>query len=475
LVVDPTVRMGRHIAVARTQELLVACARGYNRCPLIIGTVPCKIRSPSVTLLEYSPHLFTQGTVSTQPAMWLLDSSTLQLEEFFGARTPPYAILSHTWAKEEVSYDEMQEARETLRHKAGFKKIKHFCELAKRYGFSYAWVDSCCIDKRSSAELSEAINSMYTWYRDAGICMVYLVDVPGRTEQTIGQPSTQIEAFKKSRWFTRGWTLQELIASSRRQFFASDWSMIDDIVPSGHVGHDFVDLISDITHISEVILRDRDKLQSFCVAERISWAAHRQTTRPEDAAYSLMGLFNVNMPILYGEGVRSAFRRLQDEIIKTSFDQTIFAWRGPYESSGLLAQTPANFADTPQLEIWPPTMLAPFSMTNAGLSIRLPVFQGSIKNPPGIVFAALQCDINTNTGWKILLIRLRRVENANCVVNGKQCKAYRRVNCTTWDVVPTASLLGCPYEDLLVLQDEHFELIKSAVKSNTKRWSKRVA
>ena len=402
--------------------------------------------------------------------MRLLDSSTLQLEEFFfGAGTPLYAILSHTWAEEEVSYHEMQEARETVRHKAGFKKIKHFCELAKSYGFSYAWVDSCCIDKRSSAELSEAINSMYTWYRDAGICIVYLVDVPGRTEQMMDQPGAQIEAFKKSRWFTRGWTLQELIASSRRRFFASDWSMIDDIVPSGHVGHDLDDLISDITHISDVVLRDRDEFRNFCVAERISWAAHRQTTRPEDAAYSLMGLFNVNMPILYGEGVRSAFRRLQDEIMKTSFDQTIFAWRGSYESSGMLAQTPADFADTPQLEIWRPSMLAPFAMTNIGLSIKLPIFQRTIEDLPGIALAALQCDIKTDTGWKILLIHLRLVENANCVVNGKQCKAYRRVNCSTLDVIPTASFVG--YEDLLVLQDEHFELIKSADELDRKRRS----
>lgn len=133
---------------------------------------------------------------------------------------------------------------------------------------------------------------MFSCYRDAGICIVYLVDVP---VSTVDQPGAQIEAFRKSRWFTRGWSS---LRPARRQFWASGRSIIDDIIPTGHVRCDILDLISDITRINEDVLRYRTKLQSFCAAERMSWSAHRQTTRSEDTAYSLIRLFNVNMPIL---------------------------------------------------------------------------------------------------------------------------------------------------------------------------------
>ncbi len=306
---------------------------------------------------------------------------------------------------------------------------------------------------------------MYNWYADAAICLVYLHDVPSFSQLGRDDSHEQIEAFKVSRWFTRGWTLQELIASSQRLFFASDWSIITDQVRSEHRSLDLMELVSTITHIDSRVLRDRDSLASFPVAERMSWASRRQTTRTEDIAYCLMGLFNINMPILYGEGAHKAFRRLQDEIIKTSFDQTIFAWRGPYESSGLLARTPADFADTPLLGLWRPNTLKPFVMTNIGLSISLPL-QGLPSAPWHTVRAALQCDVSTDQGWKILLISLRPVDGANCYVNGKRCKAVRRIYCDGVDTVSGEALEGYPYEDFMVLQDEHFELVDSTIESD---------
>jgi hypothetical protein len=404
----------------------------------------------------------------------LLNTDTLEFEEFFDSKTPPYAILSHTWGNEEISFIEMQNHTVVIgyKDKAGFKKIMNFCALAKRHGFTYGWADSCCIDKRNSAELSEAINSMYRYYYNAAECLVYLEDVPTEVEGTIDQVG-QANAIKCSRWFTRGWTLQELIAPKTRYFFAGDWS------PIGNCAL-FNSIVAEVTGIDEQVLGNRDMLSNFCVAERMSWASRRQTTRSEDIAYSLMGLFNVNMPIIYGEGASKAFRRLQAEIMQTSFDQTIFAWHGNYESSGLLATSPADFFNTPQVAMWHPSNLSPFVMTNVGLSARLNMIERS-EDEVGrhtlsgarvekSTLAALQCDVKIGTTWKILMVYLKPIENAGFFVNGKSCKAYRRVKCAEWLLVTGKELEGWPYEDVLVLQDEHYQLLKRSIEDNRKRW-----
>lgn len=364
--------------------------------------------------------------------MWLLDTSTLELKEFFGAAIPSYAILSHTWSDQELSYQEMQGSHDALRHKAGFQKIDQFCKIAKSLGEDYAWVDTCCIDKKSSAELSEAINSMYTYYRNAAFCVVYLVDVPGTQVHELGIP-VQIRELKKSRWFTRGWTLQELIACNQRMFFAKDWSEINSVEE-----YDLLEIVSRVTRISYKALKDSTTLPSFCVAERMSWAALRQTTRTEDIAYSLMGFFGVHMPILYGEGADSAFRRPQGEIMKTSHDQSIFAWRGPYESSGLLAHAPSDFSNTPpllpcvvfQLNGVVTSNIDSFAMTNIGLAIRMRINPriGELHT----VDALLPYGTKIGDQWKSLSIHLRRVPGFNGIVNGQKCNTYRRVFCDRW-------------------------------------------
>lgn len=194
----------------------------------------------------------------------------------------------------------------------------------------------------------------------------------------------------------------------------------------------------------------------------MSWAAHRETTRPEDRAYSLMGIFNVNMPILYGEGASKAFYRLQTEIMKTSYDQTLFAWRGHYSSSGLLALSPSDFAWTPSLSLWTPTMLSPHYMTNIGIAIRPCLYTGPTDLPEGVMKAALQCDVETSNGWMILAIRLRRVHQARCYINGEPQTAWRRVDCHTWDLIPSDKLRDTSslYEDAIVLEDEHQALLE---------------
>ena len=357
--------------------------------------------------------------------------------------------------------------------KEGFKKISKFCALAEKHGFMYGWVDSCCIDKRNSAELSEAINSMYRYYYDAAECLVYLENIPPKAEGIVDQVG-QFNAIRSSRWFTRGWTLQELIASKTRHFFAGDWSPIE-------ISASFYGVVAEVTNIDARVLQNRDMLSSFCVAERMCWASKRETTRSEDIAYSLMGLFNVNMPIIYGEGAKKAFRRLQNEIMQTSFDQSLFAWRANYESSGLLAASPADFSNTPQLGLWHPSGLSPFVMTNVGLSARLmmmdrsedKVRRGTLKVAQAErgFFAALQCDVKVNNSWKVLMVYLEPIQIAGFFINGKPCKAYRRARCAEWLTIPGKDLNGWPYEDVLVLQDEHYELLKFSIEDNQKRWT----
>lgn len=230
---------------------------------------------------------------------------------------PPYAILSHTWEEDEVSFQQW-ETRDTLdiSHMQGYKKIRKFGQEAASNGFQWAWADTCCIDKESSAELSEAINSMFRWYRNAHICYTHLTDVflDASTVTTDGVN----DRIRTSRWFTRGWTLQELIAPVQGNFYSADW------LPIG-TKHDLCDLLSSITGIDHVILRGTAELEDISVARRMSWASRRQTSRVEDTAYSLLGLFDVNIPLIYGEG-RKAFQRLQEAIMSSTNDQSLFAW-----------------------------------------------------------------------------------------------------------------------------------------------------
>jgi hypothetical protein len=213
--------------------------------------------------------------------MWLLNTHTLRLEAFL-SRIPKYAILSHRWEEtEELSFGDVTAE---YQHLKGYQKVTAFCDQARSHHFQYVWMDTCCIDKKSSAELGEAINSMYMWYKQAAVCIVYLHDVDGRDD---------IQGISQSSWFTRGWTLQELIAPTKLHFYDRKWSRL----ASKHEISAELEVITGIP---------RDALQNFrhddfCIAEKMSWAARRTTTREEDSAYCLLGIFDVNMPLLYME------------------------------------------------------------------------------------------------------------------------------------------------------------------------------
>ncbi|KIN03460.1 hypothetical protein OIDMADRAFT_193192, partial [Oidiodendron maius Zn] len=300
--------------------------------------------------------------------MRLLDVSTLQFREFLGSNIPPYAILSHTWGTEEVDFQEIQEQRNETKSKSGYLKVKKCCEKAAAHGYKYAWVDSCCIDKRSSAELSEAINSMFNWYRRSQECFVYLADVL----MTSGFPTTE---FKKSRWFTRGWTLQELLAPDTIFFYDRNWVRIGSVTQESDPESSFLQTLGIIISFHPQYLINKSDIPLLPIAERMRWAAHRETTREEDIAYCLLGIFKVNMPIIYGEGKTKAFKRLQYEIISTSYDHSIFAWRAPIISSSLFASSPVAFADLVGMyrlfPVFKNNQMTPYTMTNLGLSIKL--------------------------------------------------------------------------------------------------------
>lgn len=262
--------------------------------------------------------------------MRLLNTLTLEFAEFFGSDIPDYSILSHTWESEEVTFKEMKGRSPTCQQKKGYQKIQSACNYAHGRGQQYIWIDTCCIDKRSSSELSEAINSMYRWYQDARTCYAYLADVP--YEDDIADPASR---FRKSRWFTRGWTLQELIAPQRVAFLSQDWKFI-------YTRSALSKEISEITTIPEICLRDPALCAYTSIATRMSWVSGRNCTRGEDSAYCLLGLFNVNMPLLYGEGDVKAFVRLQEEIIKTADDRSIFIWSGHSISSDGIEKHPLS-------------------------------------------------------------------------------------------------------------------------------------
>lgn len=299
-----------------------------------------------------------------------LEVGQLKLCSFDGSDVPKYAIFSHRWTKEEVLFADVLQG--TAKQKEGYEKLKGAILRTRKDGHAYLWADMCCIDKSSSAELSESINSMWTYYREAAVCYAYLADVTCLQRDT--EYSTQ---FASSTWFTRGWTLQELVAPAVVLFYNHTWTFLSDKTTL-HAA------ISKITGIDQKHLSG--DLIGASVSKRMSWASRRTTQRKEDMAYCLMGLFAVNMPLLYGEGDQ-AFIRLQRAIMETSDDESIFAWTDesmdPYQIHGLLAGHPRHFLHT--RHVMPYRHLdvdSPFNMTNKGLSFELGFVRGSGPSDP---------------------------------------------------------------------------------------------
>jgi hypothetical protein len=228
------------------------------------------------------------------------DGGGYSLTEFVGHGIPPYAILSHTWGSDDDEVTIQNLKNGTASTKAGYRKIQFCSDQATKHGLRFCWIDTCCIDKTSSSELSEAINSMYAWYQKASRCYVYLSDVSSHGDM-------QTKVLHESRWFKRGWTLQELIAPASVEFFSVEGYRIGDKLS-------MVQQLHNITQICTGALQGSSALHSLSIEERMSWIGKRETKREEDLAYSLLGIFDVYMPLLYGKGRKRVFSRLKKEI-----------------------------------------------------------------------------------------------------------------------------------------------------------------
>ncbi|KAK5651444.1 hypothetical protein OQA88_12451 [Cercophora sp. LCS_1] len=367
--------------------------------------------------------------------MWLLNVRTFCLECFIGSQVPEYAILSHTWGNNEVAFGQVRnelafgQVRDALGiHEGpvgiddGASKIAYTCELAIQDELDYVWIDTCCIDKSSSAELSEAINSMFQWYQRAEVCYAYLSDV-----HSIDDPDAEGSQFRRSKWFTRGWTLQELLAPQKLRFYSRSWRLIAPVTALYRT-------IEEVTGIQSMYLRRASSqwtlmFRSASVARRMSWAAGRQTTRVEDMAYCLLGIFNINMPLLYGEGTK-AFLRLQEEIMKQSDDETILAWGWGntlalrHFEHGFLASSPACFAGCQDLTPWQSAGGGTsFSITNRGLQIKVPV----IHTRGNDYLAFLRCSDKTDGDYAVSL-PLRRLDDGGSKLNWNDLDYYSRTD-----------------------------------------------
>ncbi|KAI0881527.1 HET-domain-containing protein [Annulohypoxylon maeteangense] len=345
--------------------------------------------------------------------MRLLNVQSLELVYFNGpSRAPEYVILSHTWGEEEVTFADM--STKNFRHKKGFSKIEGCRKLARKWGFEWFWVDTCCIDQSSSSELSESINSMYEWYEWARFCFAYLADLPHLPHSNYpGSPiPLDASAFRRSDWFRRGWTLQELLAPRWVNFYDASWEFVGD-------RENLYREISEATGINERIIRTTSLAKTKSIAMKLSWASGRMTSRPEDMAYCLMGLLEVNMPLLYGEGCLKAFRRLQLELIKDNYDHTILTWGLNSKNTRfnfsdaipLLAHSPNSFYDwDSSVNPLPPEGSHYFS-TNLGLQLSLPI----IFLTENIGLGVLECGREGEGNRVALPLSIRHRKNASPV------------------------------------------------------------
>jgi uncharacterized protein YerC len=319
--------------------------------------------------------------------MRLIHAPTLQLKDFVND-IPDYVILSHTWGNEEVTFADFNSPH--AQRMEGYEKLRRCCEQATQDGFEWAWLDTACIDKSSSAELTESLNSMFNWYRNAALCYAYLSDISVSMET---DKEALQERFRKSRWFTRGWTLQELLAPAVIEFYDSNWTIVG-------TKSSLLPIIAGVTKIHETALQSPANIGLASAAQKFSWAASRETSREEDTAYCLLGLFNVNMPLLYGEGKR-AFFRLQQEIMKTSNDHTLFAWEPstalPVPSREFLANGPDDYRNSGNVRM-ALTQAQSFTMTNRGLQIGLPCIP--IPEQPWRVIALLNCYFESSSALR---------------------------------------------------------------------------
>lgn len=263
--------------------------------------------------------------------MWLINTSTLELHEF-SRSTPSYATFSYVTDENEASFEDLAQAQKD-RCKDSIKIIERACDQARIAGYEWLWNHAACVDKRSCAAQSEAINSLPRIYRDCEHSIVYLEDLyhDQFEDEQIG------ERLAACRWIKNIWAIPQIVFPREVYFYSSDWSQIG-------TKRSLLPHLSSIIGIDQPALEHWGCLEDYSIARRMSWASEMTAFRTEDLAYALLGLFDVGMPIIYGEGGK-AFLKLQEEIIRDTDDFSLLAWDNfdGQECNGLFAYSPACF------------------------------------------------------------------------------------------------------------------------------------
>ena len=267
--------------------------------------------------------------------MKLLHTQTYRLDEFFDSDYPTYAILSHTWrSSDALSSSHLAYDPRLDRCLPVHEKVIQACQKADSHGIHHLWVDSLCIDASSTADIDEAVNGSFRWLRKSALCLAYLDDLPA-DGSVLGE-----NTWRHCRYWSRAWTLQELIAPPRVEFFDANWQH-----RGSKTSPELLPILTNITGITSRVLLDCDTLFDISLAVRMSWAAERNAGREEDTSYSLIGISGVAMSVRYGEGAEQAFLRLQQKILLDTRDGSILAWRSidKQDIRGLLARSPSEF------------------------------------------------------------------------------------------------------------------------------------
>ncbi|KAK8080906.1 HET domain protein [Apiospora hydei] len=359
--------------------------------------------------------------------MRLIDVKTLRLHEFYDERlVPKYAILSHTWSNEEVALQEYEHllaggpGADVTYAKQGYMKIVAACKAADELGLRWCWADTCCIDKKSSAELTEAINSMFKWYLQADVCLAYLDDLDVMTEAQHRRGEEPL--MESCRW---------------------EWNAVA-------YKSDIQEFLSKITGINQRVLEDPTRLSTIPVACRLAWASQRETTRVEDQAYCLLGLFDINMPLLYGEGTK-AFLRLQQEILRQDGDLSLFAWQpdaGQHETyMDMFAPSPAQFAssfDTLSKSEGNFHTRNVCSVTSRGIQISKPIAVSGASNDPttsSCYYISLGCYSKSLGPW---VLKLQMVGPGVYVRMRQNGGFWFQVSLDDWDQLDIGDIFVLP-------------------------------
>lgn len=344
------------------------------------------------------------------------DTHDLRLETFNDeSQIPPYAILSHTWLKDEDEITFAELGHGNLQEKRGWKKLDYSRTQAAEDGLGYIWIDTCCIDRSSSAELTEAINSMFRWYQNSRVCYAYLEDMAN-----VGgnEPTHLLPDLLNCRWFSRGWTLQEMLAPNEVIFYGYTWNRLGSLAA-------LAKQVSEVTKVHVEALTQERSIWSYSVAQRMRWASRRTTTRVQDAAYALLGILDVNLSVIYGEGER-AFRRLQEEVLRAHYDQSIFVYNVgsiPLSSEatgdwlGLLAKAPSDFRGSGNVVAFPYSGRSSCRLTGMEVNFELPVLRRTEHETQ----VALDCGFE-NDSTRVAVLNVQKysgVTNTFCCRSGR--------------------------------------------------------